>query len=342
MNAHWDKDKGGRDEWIKWMGAVAAECLRVIKPGGHALVWALPRTSHWTGMGWENGGWEPRDKMVHLFGTGFPKSLDISKAIDKAAGEERRIIGKSPSSANRKVGIGYGNGEAPDVRNLTEAATEQAKQWEGWGTGLKPAHEDWWLFRKPISGKTIAGNVLEHGTGAINIDGCRVGTPFGRYPTNLVHDGSNEVIDLFPVDTALYFYCPKASVKDRDEGLTHLRPITTDDGRDTPIDNPYLRGKTLRYNHHPTVKNTDLMRYLCRLITPPGGVVLDPFCGSGSTGKGAILEDFRFIGIEREADYVSLAEARISSAAGSPSPLPVTAESPANQDSIPTGQLSLF
>lgn len=226
---------------------------------------------------------------------------------------------------------------------------------------------------------TVAENVLAHGTGALNIDGCRVGTDggakwvpqgdkgdegqfgggikdggidlvpgLGRWPANLIHDGSEEVLASFPAqagaaapvkgsessrastgratgerervpgafhgDTgsaARFFYCAKASRKDRNEGLEHRAKDTTDDGRTTPIDNPYLRGKTERHNTHPTVKPTDLMRYLCRLVTPPGGVVLDPFAGSGSTGKAAVLEGFHFIGIEREAEYVEIARARI-------------------------------
>jgi hypothetical protein len=127
MGKEWDRDKGGRDAWIAWMRSVAAECLRVIKPGGHAFVWAIPRTSHWTGMAWEDAGWQPRDKCYHIFGSGFPKSHNLSG------------------------------------------------EWDGWGTALKPAAEEWWLFRKPLSESTVAANVLKWGTGALNIDGCRVG-----------------------------------------------------------------------------------------------------------------------------------------------------------------------
>jgi len=126
MGKEWDRDKGGRDAWIAWMRSVAAECLRVIKPGGHAFVWAIPRTSHWTGMAWEDAGWQPRDKCYHIFGSGFPKSHNLSG------------------------------------------------EWNGWGTALKPAAEEWWLFRKPLAG-TVAANVLAWGTGALNVDGCRVG-----------------------------------------------------------------------------------------------------------------------------------------------------------------------
>jgi hypothetical protein len=183
MGKSWDTDKGGRDAWIAWLQSVAAECYRVMKHGGHALVWALPRTSHWTGMAWENAGWEPRDKIVHIFGSGFPKSLNVSKAIDKAAGAERPVVGKSPWSQPAKSGHHAGLTDNNVVKtegrytpDVTASATPEAEQWEGWGTALKPAAEDWWLFRKPLDG-TVAGNVLKYGTGAINIDGCRVGIP---------------------------------------------------------------------------------------------------------------------------------------------------------------------
>jgi site-specific DNA-methyltransferase (adenine-specific) len=310
MGKSWDTDKGGRDAWIAWMQEVAGECLRVIKPGGHALVWALPRTSHWTGMAWESAGWEPRDKIVHLFGTGFPKSLNV------------------------------GGGK---------------------GTALKPAAEDWWLMRKPLDG-TVAGNVLRHGTGALNIDGCRVATKgetptgsggrkaplagdtrsetgagmfaankqhagnttpqAGRWPANVLHDGSAEVVAGFPGEEARFFYCAKASRADREEGCDNLPERSGADavdreegsaGTQSPRAGAGRTAGTVR-NHHPTVKNVELMRYLCRLITPPGGTVLDPFTGSGSTGKGAVLESFAFVGIERESDYLQIAAARIAAA----------------------------
>lgn len=334
MNKHWDTDHGHRDQWIAYFAEIAKECLRVIKPGGHALVWAIPRTSHWTATAWENGGWEVRDRIIYCFGSGFPKSHNISKAIDKLAGAERDIASTAP-------------------------ATDAAKQWDGWGTALKPAVEDWWLLRKPLSNDTIAENVLEHGVGGLNIDGCRVegapslpgssniravndramgagwdqtasaraeayraNPPSGRWPANMIHNGSEEVTELFPdVKTgnikphqqnsiqdsfgmkgkfivgshtgdsgsaSRFFYTAKASKSDRNEGLS----------------------ETLK-NTHATVKPTALMQYLCRLITPPDGIVLDPFMGSGSTGKACMLEGFRFIGIEMEEEYVLIARARI-------------------------------
>ena len=644
MGKDWDKDKGGRDKWIEWMTTVAAECLRVSKPGGYALVWALPRTSHWTATAWENAGFEVRDRIAHAFGQGYPKSMDISKNIDKQqynrwinvskaidnldifsiinlwknysknvksagisfqkntietginmekngivqehvavsllqkksnanviiaelnlceahlmqseirevtalmlAGENKKqdlvksveskqqndqarlcltgiaqcnvrdllnekaeqiikdaealttwlgrtklsneqdtnvlcveitkvlkliILNNSKTFQNldttsqmecvsainvtiteymaeclisfmagivknkaidnadgavRKI-IGEKNYSAPDIRgnssngrgiggsenegkeriavNVTVPATDAAKEWQGFGTSLKPAIEDWWVFRKPLAEDTVVENVLRYGTGALNIDGCRVeGEPVtinrleewsgfgqkknpdyesetntaGRWPANFVHDGSEEVTRLFPVterpsgiasgptrgkmgtrgtygsangdmgeskfygDTgsaARFFkccpmddpedeqaqsliYCAKASQADRNEGCDGLEEKigkrTQDGGDDT-------RGRPIpvNRNHHPTVKATSLMRWLCRLVTRPGGVVLDPFTGSGSTGKGAILEGFDFMGSEKDPDYFQIAKARIEFACGNQSQSTVT------------------
>lgn len=347
MGKDWDDDKGGRKEWCAWMESVMRECLRVLKPGAHGLVWSIPRTSHWTATALEDAGFEVRDCITHLFGSGFPKSLDISKAIDKAAGETPK--------------------------------TEAAKQWQGWGTALKPAAEFWWLVRKPLSEKTVAANVQKWGCGGINIDGCRVGQreepqftgkkrvssfggenqdyknpkfydgriqlPPGRFPANLVFSHSpyctDEMCDiecavkqldeqslaggmhsagkariggakqtnggaLFGVGNhagngtrlgdsggaSRFFYCAKISKSERNAGCEHF-------------------GET-RSNHHPTVKPKKLMGYLCKLITPPGGTVLDPFMGSGSTGIAAKENGFEFIGIERDREYFDIARARIA------------------------------
>jgi site-specific DNA-methyltransferase (adenine-specific) len=247
----------------------------------------------------------------------------------------------------------YQNDE-PVINNLTAPATEAAKQWEGWGTALKPSLEPITLARKPLIG-TVAANVLEHGTGGLNIGACRVGDEVrvasytslapchgnklgqagtaearrgtqcdpveytGRWPANFIHDNSEQVVALLG-EAARFYYSPKASRDDRDEGCGALEEkpagslnMRTDshaikNGQET---NP-------RNNPHPTVKPTDLMRYLCRLITPPNGIVLDPFTGSGSTGKAAMAEGFRFIGIEREAEYIEIARARISAEAEKP------------------------
>ena len=354
MGKAWDRDKGGKTEWVQWMQSVAAQCLRVIKPGGHALVWAIPRTSHWTGDAWEEAGWQVRDKIYHVFGSGFPKSMDVSKAIDKAAGAQG---GQGPMKrggerlARLEDGKREGDGRWGDESGRDPytylPATPAAKQWAGWGTALKPAAEEWWLFRKPLEG-TVAANVLKHKTWAINVDGCRTPTgdespkgsgnrlgvgnayqmkdyvstnggnetsSLGRWPANFTHDGSDEVAALLG-DAARFFYSPKASKADRDEGCEglglkragSLNMRTDSHSIANGMDTAEAR------NHHPTVKPVDLMTYLCRLITPPGGTILDPFTGSGSTGKAAILEDFKFIGIEREAEYIEIARARIDAA----------------------------
>lgn len=246
MGKSWDSDKGGRDKWVAWMSEIASECLRVLKPGGYALVWSLPRTSHWTGMAWENGGFEPRDRLAYCFGSGFPKSLDVSKAIDKAAGAERKTIGKTRGGV--EAGGRFGDShlaEADKWHDVTAPATAAAREWAGWGTALKPAIEDWWVFRKPLSEKTVAENVLKWGCGGLNIDASRIetnddmgrvgtnprkalsraalehgyrpvdyykdddeikrwGTPqgMGRFPANLITDGSDEVRAMFPQTTS--------------------------------------------------------------------------------------------------------------------------------------------
>jgi DNA modification methylase len=405
MGKDWDKDKGGRAAWVAWMESVARECLRVLKPGGHALVWAIPRTSHWTGMAWEDAGWEPRDKIYHCFGSGFPKSADISKAIDKMAGAQREVVDEKFRGFHAGKSSGICGKTVPRIDKITAPATPEAQQWDGWGTALKPAVEEWWLFRKPISEANIAANVLRWGVGGLHIDGCRVegcestqrpngrtaiwhdggmkagigGSTQGRFPAHLIHDGSEEVVECFPesesrpakyalngkgvghnenkgsvltgfggsaavgyndsgsaarffkacpdddledAETRRLVYQAKASKADRDEGLEEFEAIhrpngnkwTDQDYRVTKGERPPSAEYGPRRNHHPTVKSTNLMRYLCRLITPPGGIVLDPFMGSGSTGKGAALEGFQFIGIEQDAEYLEIARARIAAA----------------------------
>ena len=183
MNSNWDSDRGGRDAWVAWMTDVLRESLRVVKPGAYALVWSLPRTSHWTAWALEEAGWEIRDSVMHVFLQGMPKSLDAGKALDRLAGAERPVVGKAPWSqpaiSGHHGGLGHsGVRFAPEGRftpNVTSPATEDAQEWDGWGSGLKPAHETWWLARKP-SDLTVAENLLTWGTGALNIDDCRVGT----------------------------------------------------------------------------------------------------------------------------------------------------------------------
>ena len=356
MGKKWDYDVPSEDLW--------RECLRVLKPGGHLLAFAGTRTQHRMAVRIEDAGFEIRDMIAWVYGSGFPKSLDVSKAIDKAAGAERKVVGvkhaekypNGPGGNTFTVGAGP-DGSRVGPQPLTAPATPEAQQWTGWGTALKPALEPITMARKPLEG-TVAANVLAHGTGGVNVDGCRVGTegatkrsgqadyprkddgtedrsgcwarsghaiesvPQGRWPANLIHDGSDEVVGLTG-DAARFFYCAKASKRDRDEGLDGfaikkaaglpMRSAGGDRGGEG-MDGTKTDRLTTRANNHPTVKPTDLMRYLCRLVTPPGGVVLDPFMGSGSTGKAALLEGFQFIGIEREAEYLEIAKARIEAA----------------------------
>jgi len=324
---------------ITYNADVWRECLRVLKPGGHLLAFGGSRTYHRMACAIEDAGFEIRDQIMWVYGQGFPKSHNISKAIDKQAGAEREILGTIPDRWAGKGSVLQRSTQAEaESVNITAPATPEAQQWDGWGTALKPAHEPIVLARKPFAG-AVADNVLAWGTGGINVDGCRVGyineadknkalagdafkrkntsdkgwsRPWmedkekaarinaeskeraqqGRFPANLIHDGSDEVTGLFPNDTARFFYCAKASKCDRDEGLPEGA-----------------------HSHHPTVKPTDLMRYLCRLVTPPAGIVLDPFMGSGSTGKAAALEGFDFIGIEQDAQYIEIARRRIEHAA---------------------------
>ena len=284
MGKKWDYDVPSEAIW--------AECLRVLKPGGHMLAFAGTRTQHRMAVRIEDAGFEIRDMIAWVYGSGFPKSHDVSKAIDKLAGVE-----------------------------ITAPATDAAMQWQGWGTALKPSLEPVTVARKPLTG-TVADNVLAHGTGGINIDGCRVTTDDasnrGRWPANLIHDGSDEVVG-FAGEQSRFYYCAKASKKDRDEGLEGFALGKAGALNMRTDSHSERNGMTTqpRANTHPTVKPTELMRYLCRLVTPPNGVVLDPFMGSGSTGKAAVLEGFKFIGIEREAAYFEIASARVLAATDS-------------------------
>jgi DNA modification methylase len=372
MAKKWDYDVPSVEVW--------KEALRVLKPGGHALIACGTRTQHRMVCNIEDAGFEIRDVVSWIYGSGFPKSLNISKAIDKAAGVEREVIhSKTGAKPGTHGGSGqYGHGED---RSITAPATDKAKQWDGWGTALKPACEFFTLCRKPLSESTVAKNVLKWGTGGINIDGCRVGkaikptqsgmqrfreysdkntgqsrpkmqatTPKeqGRFPANLIHDGSQEVLDLFPEtksavrkpsesgkaqdgwglgarkpqerghddqgSAARFFYCPKASKKDRNEGCEELEEKeskTLNEYKNPSDGRTASKSGSPKKNHHPTVKPTSLMAYLCRLITPTGGVVLDPYMGSGSTGKAAVREGFSFVGIELDPDYYEICKARI-------------------------------
>ena len=349
--------------------AVWDECLRVLKPGRHILCFAGSRTVDLMTLGLRLAGFDIRDSIAWLYGSGFPKSLDVSKAIDKAAGAERETKGWLTRD---RVGVfagddgdttaTSGNLQCPDCLKWkfapdycrcprdNGAQTPEAERWQGWGTALKPSFEPVVVARKPLAG-TVAANVLEHGTGALNIDGCRVATdermsyssstaqgavtfsaetteqhPAARWPTNVVLDGSQaEVLD----EQSGYSRSPGkvtrgASRNGRVSGLEGL-------GRQEAVSCPADEGgasrffPTFRYEAkaptserpkvngtaHPTVKPLDLMRWLVRLVTPPGGTVLEPFAGSGTTVEAAVLEGFRCIAIEREADYLPLIMSRI-------------------------------
>ncbi|CAB4157792.1 DNA methylase N-4/N-6 [uncultured Caudovirales phage] len=345
------------------------ECLRVLKHGGHLLSFGGSRTYHRMACAIEDAGFQIRDQIMWVYGSGFPKSLNISKAIDRAAGAERVETGL-PNGMNSCLGGSAckcktdGLKFSPTKHSAnTLPATAEAEVWDGWGTALKPAHEPIVLARKPLVG-TVANNVLVHGVGGLNIDGCRVEYPEGevdfdrvqrqqadgsgntisnafgasalvgteiktykengRFPANFIHDGSDEVLELFPSDkpdqsASRFFYCAKASKKDRNEGLDGMpsqrRASLQRSDRDCELDDLSERFRTEpAANFHPTVKPTDLMRYLCRLVTPQNGTVLDPFTGSGSTGKAAVLEGFNFIGVEQSEEYIKIAQARIESA----------------------------
>jgi site-specific DNA-methyltransferase (adenine-specific) len=402
------------------MMGVFSECFRVLKPGGYMIVWSIPRTSHWTATALENVGFEIRDCIYHVFGQGFPKNLDVSKAIDKMAGAERPVVKEGRGFDPEKHTAGQFSSVNPSqkgyntptfiarIGEVTEPATKEAKKWEGWGTALKPAVETWWLVRKPIDESSVAAQVVKTGTGGINIDGCRVEglaaqpssiravrrfddqgdqpdlipspepNPLGRWPSHLMLTHSPECQKIEGAEQTSYECapgCPVAALDDQ-SGIT----TSSDDptrfggvpkfkdtyagGKEVAITNEnataygdtggasrffktfeptykvpfYYTGKASRSdkdadlhdfpdrpsymvengshrtttvkNHHPTVKSQALMRYLVRLVTPKGGIVLDPFSGSGSTLVAAISEGMHYIGVEREQEYFEIAQAR--------------------------------
>ena len=329
MGKEWDYRIPGIPFW--------EQALRVAKPGAHLLAFGGTRTFHRLMIAIEDAGWEIRDTLMWVYGSGFPKSQNVALAIDKKLGavgnrgKAFRTAGagdrKDIQNANGKSGMAYMN-----------PRTEVARKWNGWGTALKPAWEPIILARKPFKG-SVADNVLKYGTGALNIDGCRIPVrkskikinnknvqdvirgihPQGRWPANLIHDGSDEVISLFPNKAKRFFYCTKASKSERNMGCEELEKKKRDESRSAEqlsmhdgTGNPYNRGVIPVANHHPTIKPIALMRYLVRLVTPPNGVVLDPFCGSGSTGIAAFLEGFHFIGIDIIEEYCEIARLRIA------------------------------
>ena len=425
MGKKWDKDKGGRKLWIAWLESIMTEAFRTLKPGAHILVWAIPRTSHWTATAIENAEFEIRDVVTHIFGSGFPKSQNISKAIDKKKGKKRKSIPRTriDGKPTGKEGATF-NACDVSMASAPGGITEEAKQWQGWGSALKPASEHWILARKPLSEKTIVANVLEHGTGGINIDASRIGfkseadkseakpqgratskmdkigaqpdagrdlerleykneqSSQGRFPANLIlshkpgckqvgttegkgytinrftdgakpfGDGAGhpfEVEDQGPETIAVWDCDDDCAVKQLDEqsiaggmhcagkkrkcckskqsGEGGLFSVGNHEGNGVRFgDNggasrffycakASKKEKTLNKtieNKHPTVKSLKLMKYLINLVTPPGGVVLDPFMGSGTTGLAALEGNFGFVGIELEGDSFEICKKRCS------------------------------
>ena len=356
-----------------------ADLLRILKPGGHLLAFSGSRTYHRMAVAIEDAGFEIRDMIEWVYGSGFPKSLNIGKAVDKIQGNEREVTGiKEQPLMTNHYGKGLHN-ERP-IKELEES--KGTSPYEGYGTALKPAHEPCVLARKPIEG-TVANNVLKHGTGGLNIDGTRVGTEVikhnqdhkslqkfkeqdgrthkevenpeptyntGRFPANLIHDGSDEVEAVFPQtksgggnkankqpkdrssqvpstinggdwgansgSASRFFYCAKSSKSERNAGLEGFEEVIRNDGRDENLASgnmPQNRSNNPKANHHPTVKPLSLTKYLATLIKPPtGGRLLVPFSGSGSEMIGALQAGWEYVeGVELTEEYIPIAEARI-------------------------------
>lgn len=335
--------------WDAWVPGprVWAECLRVLKPGGHLIAFAGTRTQQWMGIALELGGFEVRDCGAWCYWSGFPKSLDISKAIDKAAGAEREVT--RTKTANQPGANFGGKGIFRGTKNeITEfrdnPTTPEAKRYQGFGTAIKPAHEPWILARKPLSERTIAANVLRWGgCGALNLDACRFAQgdtmwsgPQDKAETRRNSKGGERMggsstvkirrrtVAEQTIKTGRYpanvLYCPKPSTREREAGCGALeaehRSQATGRKEGSAGANHARAGVTAKFrkNSHPTVKPLRLMAWLVRLVTPPGGVVVDPFCGSGTTGAAAVPQGFRFIGADLggpDGRYTRIAQARI-------------------------------
>ena len=346
----YDQSLSGNQAFGAWCLEWTTECLRVLKPGGHMLIFGSTRTWHRVACAVEDAGFEIRDSIAWMYGSGFPKSLNVAIAIDKAAGKLGNRGVRSAFAGNRTVA-----GEDVAIAKAVgehDPITDEAREWSGWGTALKPAHEPIVVARKPLVG-TVAANVLEHGTGALNIDACRIqhdaksaawvekwsgheghpeqpgwgsigqkfgGSPAGRWPANVVLDESQAAeLDQqsgnrpsrggAAFDNGSDIYQPRPINNDRREigygdagGASRFFYVAKAPARERPkVDG----------TAHPTVKPLTLMRWLCRLVTPPDGVILEPFAGSGTTVEAALLEGFRVVAIEREADYLPLIQARL-------------------------------
>jgi site-specific DNA-methyltransferase (adenine-specific) len=311
MGQEWD---GGDIAFRKETWELA---LKLLKPGGHLLAFSASRNYHRMAVAVEDAGFEIRDQLMWLYGSGFPKSLNIGKVIDKKLGNVREKI-PDKYAPRRNKNVSKFNNIYGGIKDKHDFVTKGNTEWEGWGTALKPAHEPIVMARKPLSEKSIADNILKHGTGGINIDGSRV--EGGRFPANIMHDGSEEVVSGFPEANSARIGNPNNPKRGGNSeplwGMSDGRE--THDYRDSGSSARFFycpkvpKSERGEDNTHPTVKPQELMKYLCRLVTPNGGTVLDPFMGSGSTGMAAKDEGFEFIGIEREKEYFEIAEKRIS------------------------------
>jgi len=407
MGRGWDGDKGGRDAWIAWLHDLMRPAFDALKPGGHALVWALPRTSHWTATALEDCGFEIRDIVMHVFATGFPKSLDVSKAIDAELGATREVTGTGASGQTAGMQqLGPSGIKGGEYERRDEPATDEARTWDGFGTALKPNAEHWILCRKPFAA-SVARNVLAFGTGALNIDACRVGDPpvavhsgakgadgpgagiygasgkyttepnaKGRWPSHIAFSHADRCVEDSCVPecpvamldeqsgvtkdgvavnrnrlpgtmtswlgtrasqtgddvgyggeggASRFFFVAKPYRDEKNAGLDHIPTMTRaqqTERKEGSAGSQHARAgagsRAGSANTHPTVKPIALMRWLVRLITPPGGVVLDPFAGSGTTGIAALDEGMSFVGCELGEDprYVEILVGRIRNALG--------------------------
>jgi site-specific DNA-methyltransferase (adenine-specific) len=382
----WDKDKGGREQWISWLTQILAEAERILLPGAHGLVWAIPRTSHWTALACEDAGFKVKDIITHVFGSGFPKNMSIDKAIQTAKYLSRdelykvttwirkrrdelglrnedidRVTQTTGASLHWTAAVGSGKPQVPPLekwellRTLLGPAPEEielmiqpsrsripkdnsevAQKWQGWGTALKPASEHWILIQKPISEHNIAANVLKYQTGAVNIDASRVATNDKIPSTRNLRFAKQEFLwDLGARDASCTYTphklgrhpanfmmtrvdnesCPSLIINDQDESgnnpSRYFKNFKLEQSANFFYSNKYENGKRAEFNTHPTLKSLRLMRYLTKMVTPPGGVVLDPFMGSGTTGVACLFEDFKFVGVEKEAEYFEIAEKRL-------------------------------
>jgi site-specific DNA-methyltransferase (adenine-specific) len=321
MGKKWDSSGIAFDEKV-WK-----EVLRVLKPGGYLLSFGGTRTYHRVTCAIEDSGFEVRDCLMWIYSSGFPKSLDVSKAIDKESGEEREVIGKVKGRHTKTGTVALGSSCQEDP-NLTKPSSDLAKEYDGWGTALKPAYEPIILARKPIEG-TVAKNVMKYGTGGINIDGCRIGTEERSYSlkggenlNKLSRPNGNDKEDSKGCG-AFGIGAKQISIGNKEVSGRFLSNIVLDeesaillDKKESDVSRFFYCSKAsqeerMEENNHPTVKPIDLIRYLVRLITPKNGLVVDPFNGSGTTGIACIEEKFRYVGIDLGEENIKISSSRM-------------------------------